>query len=319
MNKRSSAIALGLAILAVLVLYSTTYTVSFHEMAIRTRFGRPAGVERDAGLHFKWPFFVDSVTKIDRRKQFAESPLVQTQTRDGLQVVVQAYLFWQVKDGDDDANAFFQSYGGSLDKANEDLEQTLGGAVKAVASFNFEQLVGPNARLEDAEQAILAGVKAARKTGIEPVAVGISQVVLPQKTTVSVLSRMSEVQNTLAKLETARAASQAEAIKSQATSQVETIRAFALQWGARIEAKGNEEAASYYQEMKQYSDLATFLAWVDALRAGLRGSTTFVGDVTKAPFHLLDFDTPVDAKGVPQPRAAASVAGSTPAEEAGNP
>ena len=316
MNRKSSAIALGLAIAGVLVLYSTTYTVNFHEMAIRTRFGKPSGVEREAGLHFKWPFFIDSVAKIDRRKQYAESPLVQTATRDGLQVVVRAYLFWEVSATDEGANAFFQSYGGSLEKANDDLAQTLGGAVKAVAGFDFEQLVGPNARLDDAEQAILAGVRASRKIGIEPVAVGISQVVLPQKTTVSVLTRMGEVQNTLAKLETARASSQAEAIKSQATSQVETIRAFALQWGARIEAKGNEEAASYYQEMRQYSELATFLAWIDALRAGLRGSTTFVGDTTRAPFHLLDFDSPIDAKGLPRPKASASAETSAGASDA---
>ena len=306
MNKRSSAIALGLAIVAVLVLYSTTYTVNFHEIAIRTRFGVPAGVERTPGLHVKWPFFVDSVTKIDRRKQLVESPMVQTTTKDGLQVVVQAYLFWQVKDGDAEAQAFFQSYGGSLEAASRDLEQTIAGAVKAVASFTFDELVGPNARLADAEKAILSGVAATTKTGVEPVSVGLSQVVLPQKTTVSVLSRMSEVQNTLAKLESAKAASQAEALRSQASSQADTIRAFAGQWAARIEAKGNEEAAVYYERMKQHAELATFLAWIDAMRAGLRGSTTFVGDTTSAPFHLLDLSTPVDAKGIPQPAPAST-------------
>ncbi|MFZ9914703.1 MAG: SPFH domain-containing protein [Phycisphaerales bacterium] len=308
MNKKTSAIALGLAIVAVLVLYSTTYTVNFHEIAIHTRFGKPAGVEREAGLHFKLPFFIDSVTKIDRRKQFVESPLVQTTTRDGLQVVVQAYLFWQVKESDDDAQAFFVSYGGSLDDAGKDLEQALSGAVKAVAGFAFEDLVGPKARLEDAEKAILAGVAGSKKVGIEPISVGISQVVLPQKTTISVLSRMSEVQNTLAKLEGAKANSQAEALKSQATSQVETIRAFALQWAARIEAKGNEEATVYYERMKKHSDLATFLAWIDALKAGLRGSTTFVGDTTTAPFHLLDMTTEIGAKGIPEPPKATAAA-----------
>ncbi|MFM7052225.1 MAG: SPFH domain-containing protein [Planctomycetota bacterium] len=305
MNKKTSAIALGLAIVAVLVLYSTTYTVNFHEIAIHTRFGKPAGVEREAGLHFKLPFFIDSVTKIDRRKQFVESPLVQTTTRDGLQVVVQAYLFWQVKESDEEAQAFFVSYGGSLDDAGKDLEQALSGAVKAVAGFSFDELVGPKARLEDAEKAILAGVAGSKKVGIEPISVGISQVVLPQKTTVSVLSRMSEVQNTLAKLEAAKANSQAEALKSQATSQVETIRAFALQWAARIEAKGNEEATVYYERMKQHSDLATFLAWIDALKAGLRGSTTFVGDTTTAPFHLLDLSSEVGGKGIPEPKKSA--------------
>jgi len=303
MNKRTSAIALGLAIVAVLVLYSTTYTVNFHEIAIRERFGVPSGVERNAGLHFKWPFFIDNVTKIDRRKQLAESPLVQTATADGLQVVVQAYIFWQVKDSDADVQAFYQSYGGSIDAASKDLEQALAGAVKAVAGFRFDELVGPNARLADAEKAILAGVSATTKTGVEPVAVGLAQVVLPERVSVPVLSRMGEVQNTLARIEGAKATSQADALKSQANSQADTIRAFAAQWAARIEAKGNEEAAVYYERMKQHAELATFLAWIDAMRAGLRGSTTFVGDTTTAPFHLLDLSTPLDANGVPQPPA----------------
>lgn len=304
MNKRSSVIALGLAIIAVLVLYSTTYTVSYHEIAIRTRFGKPAGVQRDAGLHLKMPFFVDTVTKVDRRKQLVESPLVQSTTKDGLQIVVQAYLFWQVQDTDDAAQAFFMSYGGSLEEASKDLEQTLAGAVKAVASFNFDELVGPNAKLADAEKAILAGVAASTKTGVQPVMVGLSQVVLPQKTTVSVLSRMSEVQNTLAKLEGAKASSQAQALTSQANSQASTIRDFASQWATRIEAKGTEEATQYYKQLDQHAELATFLAWIDAMRAGLRGSTTYVGDTTTAPFHLLDLSSPVDASGVPQPKGA---------------
>ncbi len=309
MNKRSSVIALGLAIIAVLVLYSTTYTVSYHEIAIRTRFGKPAGVQRDAGLHLKMPFFVDTVTKVDRRKQLVESPLVQSTTKDGLQIVVQAYLFWQVQDTDDAAQAFFMSYGGSLEEASKDLEQTLAGAVKAVASFNFDELVGPNAKLADAEKAILAGVAASTKTGVQPVMVGLSQVVLPQKTTVSVLSRMSEVQNTLAKLEGAKASSQAQALTSQANSQASTIRDFASQWATRIEAKGTEEATQYYKQLDQHAELATFLAWIDAMRAGLRGSTTYVGDTTTAPFHLLDLSSPVDASGVPQPKG--STNGST--------
>ncbi|MEY3141654.1 MAG: protein HflC [Planctomycetota bacterium] len=302
MNKRTSAFALGFAILLVLVLYSTTYTVNFHEIAIHTRFGKPAGVERQAGLHFKMPFFIDSVTKIDRRKQFVESPIVQTATRDGLQVMVQAFLFWQVKDTDEAAQAFFVSYGGSLDEATKDLEQTLAGAVKAVAGFNFDELVGPNARLADAEKAILAGVAGATKVGVEPVSVGLAQVVLPQKTTVSVLSRMSEVQNTLATLESAKASSQAEALKSQASSQADTIRDFATQWAARIENKGNAEATVYFERMKEHAELATFLAWIDAMKAGLRGSTTFVGDTTQAPFHLFDLSSKTDANGVPQPK-----------------
>jgi hypothetical protein len=63
--------------------------------------------------------------------------------------------------------------------------------------------------------------------------------------------------------------------------------------------------------MKEHSDLATFLAWLDALKAGLRGSTTYIGDTTRAPFHLLDLDAPVNADGIPQPEAAKKPAPAT--------
>jgi cytochrome c556 len=133
-------------------------------------------------------------------------------------------------------------------------------------------------------------------------ACGGPALVLPQKTTVSVLSRMAEVQNTLAKLESAKAASQAEALKSQASSQADTIRAFATQWASRIENKGNAEATVYYERMKEHAELATFLAWIDAMKAGLRGSTPSVGDTSQAPFHLFDLSTRPDRNGIPQPK-----------------
>ena len=70
-----------------------------------------------------------------------------------------------------------------------------------------------------------------------------------------------------------------------------------------IEATGNEEATRYYQEMKSEAELATFLAWLDTLKTSLSGSTTFVTDMTKPPFHMIDLDAPTDAKGIPQPKS----------------
>jgi regulator of protease activity HflC (stomatin/prohibitin superfamily) len=115
---------------------------------------------------------------------------------------------------------------------------------------------------------------------------------------------MAAVQETLANLEEAKGASAAEAVKSQAKSQADIIMNFADQWAARIEAKGNEEATRYYQEMKGEAELAIFLAWLDTLKVSLGNSTTYITDTTRAPFHLIDLDSPVDAKGIPQPRSA---------------
>jgi membrane protease subunit HflC len=282
------------------VLYNTTYTVNFHEIAVVTRFGKPAGVVREPGLHFKAPFFIDQVTRLDTRQQLIESPLETVQTRDGQQVLVQAFMTWRVDTDPDAALRFYTSFA-SLEGAQKDLETQLQGALRNVAGFAFTDLVGQNNKLTEAESAILADLNRTRLAGTQPMTVGIQQVVLPPKTTVAVLKRMAAVQETLANLEAVKGTSAAEAIRSQAKSQADTIRAFADQWAARIEAKGNEEATRYYGEMKDEADLAIFLTWLDTLKASLSGNTTYIMDTTRAPFHLVDLDAPIDAKGIPQP------------------
>jgi membrane protease subunit HflC len=300
---RTIGIAVSALIVLVLVLYNTTYTVNFHEIAIVTRFGKPAGVVREPGLHFKAPFFIDQVTRLDTRQQLIESPLETVLTRDGQQVLVQAYMTWRIDTDPDAALRFFTSYA-SLDGASASLETQLQGALRSIGGYRFGDLVGQGGKIAEAEAAILEDLRSTRLAGTMPSSVGITQVVLPNKTTIAVLARMAAVQETLAGLEEAKGASAAEAIRSQAKSQADIIMNFADQWAARIEAKGNEEATRYYQEMKAESELAIFLAWLDTLKASLAENTTYVTDTTRAPFHLIDLDSPVDAKGIPQPGAA---------------
>jgi membrane protease subunit HflC len=298
---RKIPVVVAIVIVAVLVLFSTTFTVNFHEIAVLTRFGKPAGVERAAGLHLKAPLFIDQVTKLDVRLQFIESPLETVLTKDGQQVLVQAYLLWRVQESGDAPLQFFVSHG-TLDAAGKELGVQLQGAVRAVGGFTFAELIGQSSRISEAEASILSDLKATRLPGIEPVSVGISQVVLPPKTSVAVLRRMAAVQETLANLEESKGNSEAEAIKSQAASSADTIRNFAAQWAAEIEALGNEESTRYYQLMKQEADLAIFLAWLDTLKGSLSGSTTFVTDLNRAPFHLLDLNEAGQSAGIPQPR-----------------
>ena len=285
MNK-SIAIIIGILIVLILVGFNTTYTVNFHEVAIKTRFGKPVEVIREPGLHFKAPFFIDRITKLDTRKQLLDSPLETVLTSDGQQVLVKAFLLWQIDDDPKvDASAspvldFYNSYE-SIGRATSDLNQQLQGALRVVGGYEISQLIGRNSQLEAAEDDILADLKASAKNGVEPVAVGISRVVLPESTSVSVLRRMAAVQQTLAQLERQRGSATAENLTSQARTQADTIRNFATQWAARIESEGNELADRFYQEMQKEAELAILLAWRDTLRASLTGNTTFVTAVAQ--------------------------------------
>ncbi|MCH2143582.1 MAG: hypothetical protein MK082_00385 [Phycisphaerales bacterium] len=307
MNK-SLAIFIGLLIVLILVGFNTTYSVNFHEVAIKTRFGKPVEVVRKPGLHFKAPFFIDQITKLDTRKQLIDSPLETVLTKDGQQVLVKAFMLWQIDDvtSSDAAESpvleFFNSYE-SIDRASSDLEQQLQGALRLMGGVSFSELIGKDSNIKDVEDSILSDLRSTVKNGIEPVTVGISRIVLPESTSVSVLRRMASVQSSLAQAERVRGSSEAENLESQARTQADTIRNFASQWAARIESEGNEQADRFYQEMQKEAQLAILLAWRDTLRASLTGNTTFVTDTTRAPFHMLDLDAPTNEDGMPMPVA----------------
>ena len=130
MNRTITAAISGLIVL-VLVLYSTTYTVNFHELAVTTRLGREAGIVREPGIHLKLPFFIDSVATLDTRSQLVRSPSVTVQTADDQQVIVQSYMLWKIGDEDEQAQAFYNSYG-SLAGVQGELETLLQGSLSQV-------------------------------------------------------------------------------------------------------------------------------------------------------------------------------------------
>ena len=307
MNK-SITIIIGLVIVLILVAFNTTYSVNFHEVAIKTRFGKPVEVVREPGLHFKAPFFIDQITKLDTRKQLVDSALETVLTKDGQQVLVQAFMLWQIDDSvSEDASEspvldFFNSYE-SVDRASGDLGQQLQGALRLMGGVEFTELIGKESDIAGVEDQILADMRASTKNGVEPVTVGISRIVLPESTSISVLRRMASVQTSLAQAERVRGSSEAENLESQARTQADTIRNFASQWAARIESEGNEQADRFYQEMQKEAELAILLAWRDTLRASLTGNTTFVTDTTRAPFHLLNLQAPTNARGIPIPES----------------
>ena len=305
---RTFTIIVSVLILLILVGFNTTYSVNFHEVAVKTRFGKPVEIIQEPGLHFKAPFFIDRITKIDTRKQLIDSPLETVLTRDGQQVMIEAFLLWQVDDEevtdptDSPALDFFNSYE-TVNRASKDLEQQLQGALRVVGGYDFEDLIGVNSRLQDAEGEILADLKTTVKNGVMPVAVGINRMILPESTSISVIRRMAAVQQTLAQLERQRGNAAAQNLESQASTKADTIRNFATQWAAQIESQGNEEADRFYREMQKDAELAILLAWRDTLRDSLTGNTTFITDTTRAPFHLLDLDAPTNENGLPIPTA----------------
>ena len=300
--KRPIAIFSGIALLLILLLFSMTYTVSFHEVGIRSRFGQTSedSIVRDAGLHFRLPFFADTVTLLDTRMKIHQSPLELLQTADGQQIVVKAYLLWQVdSDGTAPLN-FFRSHG-SAEVAKGSIDGQFRDALSVLSSYSFDELTGATNKLSAAETSILDRLTTLKASGIVPVSVGINRLLLPPKTTTAVLNRMQARRETLAEQRRAKGMADAEAIRAEARAKHDKIMAFASQRAEDIRAEGEAQAAEYLQQMGEDEELAIFLAWLDALETSLSQNTTLVLESNVAPWHLMNLDSETQVGEIPKP------------------
>ena len=287
--KKSIAITVGLIVVAVLAIFSTTFSVAYNEIAIRSRFGKvdESSIVREPGLHFRLPFFADAIHPIDTRMQVVESPLVSVHTKDGQQVVVRGFLLWKVNTQGTAPLDYFETYA-DVGEATGDLRIKFRDALHEIDGFSLGELLNEDSRLPDAEAAVLARMNTLVGEGIEPMAAGISRLVFKESTTGEVTRRMQARRDTLAENEKSQGAAEAQRIRSESQTTAEKILAFASQRAQEIRTEGEERAATYLSDMNQDEELALFLIWLDTLEKALSDNTTIMLDMDQAPFHLLD-------------------------------
>ncbi len=302
--KKAVAIIVGLIILFVLVLFSMTFSVGFNQVALKSHFGKvdASSIIREPGLHFRWPFFADSVTTYDKRIQLLETGAENLQTTDGLQVVVKAYLLWKVDSEGEGPLHFYESYP-DLTDARSALITQFRDAVSVVSQYGFSDLLGESSKLDEIEAAILERMKGSVALGVEPVAAGVSRIMLREKTTQQVLARMQARRDTLAENERARGEAEAERIKSESRTIRDKIQAFAQQRAQEIQTSADERGARYLEEMSQDEELAIFLIWIDTLEKALAKNTTVILDTDFAPWHLMKPEAPEGDLTIPQPNS----------------
>ncbi len=311
------AVAVGLLLAALLLLFMSTYTVRFHEVAVKTRYGRTSArnIETDPGLHFRFPI-ADHVVKLDTRLRIVETPHVSAPTADQQQVVVQPFLMWRVDT--ENALRFAESFD-SVEAADERLPDHLRTAViAALGRYGFDDLIGPRSRLPEAEAEIRKQLAFLEESlGVEPLVVGLSQVLLPAKATTAVLARMEAVQTFLAEGERARGESEASAIRGEANTVADKLEAFAQQQAAEIRAETDEQVRAYLAELRQDERLAIFLHSLETLRQSLRQYVTIFLTDRNSPMHLMNVGRLFEARDIPEPPT--GVAGSPPPRETAGP
>ena len=292
----------GIVVLAA-VLAACLVIVRPGEAVVITQFGKPVRVLTTPGLALKLPAPIDSETLVDLRLRTTSSGLHDVGTRDGLRILVQAYVAWQVPDDPDRIRQFLRAVQNQPDIAATQLRSFVGSSLEiAASSFDLSNLVNtdPSKIKLDAFEADLRkriDEQASRVYGLTVRQVGIERLTLPSETLTATIERMKAERETVAAERSAEGQRAAAQIESDADRDSRVLVAQAKANAADIDAKSRIAAANIYKQA--YSgdpQLYTLLRSFDTLDSVIGSNTRIILRTDAAPFRVL-VDGPVGSAG----------------------
>lgn len=266
------SVAIGAGVVAVIVLiglYLSAFTVSMTQQAIVLQFGDPRAVVTEPGLHWKLPI-VQNVVYVDKRILNLNAPPEEIIAKDRKRLVVDAFARYRIVD----SLRFYQSIG-SLQSAEDRLKPNLVSSLRNVlGDHTLEELVRDNrAGLMKKIQA--AFNNAAQQFGIEVVDVRIRRADLPEQNSQAIYQRMQTEREREAAEIRAQGNEEAQRIRSRADREV-TVLIAESERDAQIvrgegDAKRNEIYASAYSQDPEFF---AFYRSMEAYRKSLKGDNT---------------------------------------------
>jgi membrane protease subunit HflC len=282
------------------------------EAGVITRFGNPTRVVTEPGLAWKLPAPVESSIPIDLRLRTTSTGLQDVGTRDGLRVLMQAYVAWQVPSDPQRVRQFLRSVRNQPDEAARQLRSFVSAALHIISSnFDLADLVNADAskvKLDAFERELREQIapRMLEVYGIDIRQVGIERMTLPDETLAATVARMRAERETVAAERTAEGLRQAAAIRSDADRDAREVVAKAREQAAKIEADAQQAAARIYSgAYRGDPGLYTTLRSLDAIGQMVGRNTSLVMRTDAAPFRIL-VDGP---SGVGPTRAAAAALG----------
>jgi membrane protease subunit HflC len=281
-------------VVIIAVLAACTVLVVPGEAIVMTRLGNPIRVITRPGLAWKIPAPVESTIPVDLRLRTTSSGLQDVGTRDGLRILVQAYVAWQVPDDADHIRQFLRAVRNQPDVAADQLRSFIGSSLEiSVSSFELTSLINTDAskvQLNELESRLLGRIdeQALKVYGIKILQVGIERLTLPAETLNATVARMAAERDTVAAQRQAEGDRAAAEIVSNADRDGRVLLAQAKADASAIDAKSRVEAADIYS--KAYSrdrELYTLLRSLDTLSSVVHANTTLVLRADAAPFRIL--------------------------------
>ena len=260
------------AILAVIGISGSMYTVAENEYACTVRFSQIINTVDEPGLHFKVPF-LDSIRYFTKATQLYDIPPSEVLTSDKQNMTVDCYILWNISD----PKLFYQTLGSTsiaedrLDNLTYNELKTVMGTLAQADIINMNDGAERNMIYDGIAESVDSE---AVKYGIHVEDVKIKQFDLPESNLTAVYSRMISERNQMAEKYTADGNYEASIIRNDVDKQVNIIVSNAEAEAAKLEAEGEAEymrllAEAYDSQDKK--DFYEFTLALDALKESLTG------------------------------------------------
>ena len=279
----------GLTLLGILAV-ATTFRVPERHAAIVTRFGQPVRTVTEPGLHFKWPWPVDSAVTVDQRTRLLDTRHTEMLTRDKKNVILLSYATWRVED----PLAYHRAVG-TLESGDQKVDGLVTNAqIGVLGRYDLTALVSTDEqarRVDDVERDILQAVQevARRDYGIAVDEVGLRRVSFPQTNVAQVFEQMRTERKRFAAQYRAEGRREAARIRSEADLEKAEILADATEESARIRGEAEAEAARIYAEAHRSDpEFYRFLRQLEGLENSITTKTTLILRTDSEPFGLLE-------------------------------
>lgn len=267
MNK--SIVFGALALLVLVLLYSTLFTVSMTQQALVLQFGDPRRAVTEPGLHVKIPF-IQNVVYLDKRILNLDSPTEEIIAEDQKRLVVDAFARYRIVD----PLKFYQTINDPRFTDTRLQPNFVSSLRNVLGGESLEALVRDD-RSGLMQQIKTSFNRAAAGFGIEIVDVRIRRADLPEANSQAIYRRMQTEREREAAELRAQGNETAQRIRSRADRDVTVLLAEAERDAQIIRGEGDATRNKVYAEaFGQDPEFFAFYRSMQAYEAGLKGENT---------------------------------------------
>jgi modulator of FtsH protease HflC len=270
--KRSAAAVLVIAVVALLVLSMSVYTIDQRKAAIKFQLGEVVSMQTQPGLYFMVPV-LQNVRLYDTRIQTYDTKDAERfLTSENKNVLVDSFVKWRVID----VRQYYVSVRGDPTAAEARISQTVNDALRAEFAKRTVHDVVSGERDKIMETVADKVDKDVKNIGVEVVDVRLKRVDLVPEISSDVYRRMESERKRAANELRSTGSAEGEKIKADADRQKQVIVAEAYRDAQRIKGEGDAQAARIYAEaFGRNAEFYSFYRSLEAYRAALRNK----GDV----------------------------------------